>query len=98
MYKQILSFPADAPPNTHTHTQNPPPLLRLLQDMKLKLMEMGYTEKQVLMFETMSAEQLVHIFDEANTVVHKALKVARRDGTALVLPGLNNQLVEYRNR
>ena len=66
--------------------------------MKLKLMEMGYTEKQVLGFETMSAEQLVHIFDEASTVVHKALKVARRDGTALVLPGLNDQLSSYRKR
>lgn len=42
-------------------------------------MEMGYTEKQVLSFETMSAEQLVHIFDEASTVVHKALKAGRVD-------------------
>ena len=28
----------------------------------------------------------------------EALKVARRDGTALVLPGLSDQLVEYRER
>ena len=66
--------------------------------MKLKLMEMGYTEKQTQTFEQMSAEQLVHVFDEATTVVHKALKVARRDGTALVLPGLNEQLETYRLR
>lgn len=53
--------------------------------MKLKLMEMGYTEKQVLMFETMSAEQLVHIFDEASTVVHKALKAGDRGGWSILL-------------
>eukprot|EP00227_Mantoniella_beaufortii_P014970 CAMPEP_0197591376 /NCGR_PEP_ID=MMETSP1326-20131121/13040_1 /TAXON_ID=1155430 /ORGANISM="Genus nov. species nov., Strain RCC2288" /LENGTH=647 /DNA_ID=CAMNT_0043156789 /DNA_START=57 /DNA_END=2000 /DNA_ORIENTATION=+ len=70
----------------------------LPEDMKVKLLEMGYTEKQVLLFETMSVEQLVHVFDEASTVVRKALKVTRRDGTALVLPGLSRELEMYRKK
>ena len=53
--------------------------------MKLKLMEMGYTEKQVLTFETMSAEQLVHIFDEASVVVHKVRDVNHKTNTFLDL-------------
>ena len=61
------------------------PIKELPDDMKKRLVELGYTEKQVLNFETMSAEQLVHMFDEATTVVQKALKV--RGASERVLEG-----------
>jgi len=61
-----------------------------------KLETMGYTKEQIAHFERMSAETLVHLFQEATEVIDRELQKSRGTAEPMHLPGLSEWLERKR--
>jgi hypothetical protein len=77
---------------THDHS----PVGRFERAYREKLEKMGYSEAQIAQFEKMSAETLVHLFQEATEVIDRELQKSRGTDEPMRLPGLSEWLERKR--
>ena len=63
-----------------------------------KLETMGYTKEQIAHFERMSAETLVHLFQEATEVIDRELQKSRGTAEPMHLPGSERVVGEEEGR
>ena len=77
---------------THDHS----PVGRFEKEYREKLEKMGYSEAQIAQFEKMSAETLVHLFQEATEVIDRELQKSRGTDEPMQLPGLSEWLERKR--
>ena len=77
---------------THDHS----PVGRFEREYREKLEKMGYTTTQIEHFEEMSAETLVHLFQEATETIDRELQKSRGTDQPMQLPGLSEWLERKR--
>ena len=76
----------------HDHS----PVGKFEAEYREKLETMGYTKEHIAHFERMSAETLVHLFQEATEVIDRELQKSRGTAEPMHLPGLSEWLERKR--